>query len=470
MKKITNILASPISYLINHYFSSRIYPDSLKFVNLTPIFKNGDKKYASNYRPISGLPLLSKIFEKAIAARILNFSTKNSIFSKNQFGFQQKKSTCEAITILVEHIYSSFNDKKDSIGLFIDFKKAFDTVNHKILVDKLRVYGIRGLPLQLLESYLSNRFQCVRVGSESSSHCLINVGVPQGSVLGPILFLYYINDLPNVSELMNTILFADDTTLYASSVDSGALVEELNVELHKIYKWTCSNRLSLNVSKTYAILFSKRSNRNDLLNLKFNDEVINYESTGKFLGVTLDSNLSFRSHINIVCNKLSKTIGVLHRIQFNVPSQILINLYYSLFYPYLLYCNLIWGGTYQTHLKPLKILQKKVVRIITKQHFLAHTNDLFFQTKILKFDDIHKMLLCQYVFKNRASLPSRNHNYLTRNSDNVLPRFQRLTITQHSIFFAAPIAWNSIPSYLKDIDEFGSFKKELKKFLVDQYV
>ena len=122
------------------------------------------------------------------------------------------------------------------------------------------------------------------------------------------------------------------------------------------------------------------------------------------------------------------------------------------------------------HLKPLKILQKKVVKIITKQHFLAHTNDLFFQTKILKFDDIHKMLLCQYVFKNRASLPLRNHNYSTRNSDNVLPRFQRLTITQHSIFFAAPIAWNSIPSYLKDIDGFGSFKKQLKKFLVDQYV
>ena len=165
--------------------------------------------------------------------------------------------------------------RKILLGYLLIKKKTFDTVNHKILVDKLRVYGIRGLPLQLLESYLANRFQCVRVGSESSSQCLINVGVPQGSVLGPILFLYYINDLPNVSELMNTILFADDTTLYASSVDSGALVEELNTELKKIYNWTCSNRLSLNVAKTYAILFSKRSNRSDLPDLKFDDEVIN---------------------------------------------------------------------------------------------------------------------------------------------------------------------------------------------------
>ena len=203
-KIFSNILASSISYLINHSFSSGIFPDSHKFAISTPIFKRGNKKYASNHRPISGLPLLSKIFEKAIAARILNFSTKHSIFSKNQFGFQRKKSTCEAITILVEHIYSSFNDKKDSIGLFIDLKKAFDTVNHKILVDKLRVYGIRGLPLQLLESYLSYRFQCVRADSESSNHCEINVGVSQDSVLRSISLLYNINDLTNVSELINT--------------------------------------------------------------------------------------------------------------------------------------------------------------------------------------------------------------------------------------------------------------------------
>ena len=331
--------------------------------------------------PLSGLPTLSKIFEKAISSRLLNFINKHSIISNKQFGFQKNKSTSDAILSMIEYIYSSLNDRKTSISVFIDLKKAFDTVNHSILLRKLNCYGIRGLPLELLASYLSDRKQCVKVGDAISNYQTVNIGVPQGSVLAPLLFILYINDLP-VSTKLNTVLFADDSTIYGSSSDATAFFDEFNTELSKIFEWTCVNRLSLNVSKTYAMLFSNRNLLNsESHNIKLDDQVIEFLENGNFLGVTIDTKLNFSYHIKNICIKLSKTIGLFYKLRFDVPRVNLIKLYYSLFYPYLLYCNKIWGGTYDSHLKPVLLLQKKIIRIIMGEGYLSHTCTLFFQAK-----------------------------------------------------------------------------------------
>ena len=281
----------------------------------------------------------------------------------------------------------------------IDLSKAFDTVSHEILIRKMFAYGIRGLPLLWFRSYLHNRTQVIRVGSaESKSRC-VTCGVPQGSVIGPILFLIYINDLPQISNSAHFTLFADDTTLTCSKSNYSDLIVDTNTNLALLYEWTVNNRLSLNANKTSVLLFSNRiSDVISPLLLVVNDVPVFCENSVKFLGVSIDRRLSFADHINSICTKISKTIGIFYRIRFNIPESVLINLYYSLVYPYLIYGVLLWGDASLIHLHPLIILQKKVLRVITSSHYLAHTEPLFQKTKILRLNDIYSYILGIHMY------------------------------------------------------------------------
>ena len=184
--------------------------------------------------------------------------------------------------------------------------------------------------------------------------------------------MLYINDLPNVSSVLSSVLFADDTTLFVSDICHYRLIESFNSELEKVALWTKANMLSLNVNKTFAMLFTNRELGNGLNDMLFFDgEQVQFNTSGKFLGLIIDSSLNYRDHI-LICNKISKTIGIFYKLKQNVPGYILLNLYYTFIYPYLLYCNVIWGGTHVTALAPLIIFRKRIVRLIAVQHFLAH--------------------------------------------------------------------------------------------------
>ena len=466
-KQYKNILSIPISFIVNQSFSSGSFPVSLKSSCVVPIFKAGDRANVLNYRPISILPLLSKILEKCLVIRILDFAHRYNLFSDKQFGFLKKRSTVQAIISFVEFIYTSLNNKKSTIALFLDLKRAFDTVNHRILLEKLQLYGIRGNVLSLIESYLTDRTQCVRIGDSLSSFKPMNIGVGQGSIIGPILFLFYINDLTNISDVLNTVLYADDTTVFLSDDCSSRLYNDINCELSKFSEWFNANRISLNLEKTYYSVFSTRNF--SLEDLFINHVPIRYAEDGRFLGVFFDNKLIFSNHVTHISSKLSKTVGIMYKIGKNIPLSVRINLYYALFYPYLIYCNLIWGGAAKTNLNPIVLLQKKIVRIICGADYLAHTNILFFQTKILKFFDVHTFLLCLYFHKNANDFTSQSHNYSTRNRDNFVPAFQRLNLTQRSLYYAAPNAWNALPPYLKSIPKYGLFKSKLKEYLVQKY-
>ena len=215
--------------------------------------------------------------------------------------------------------------------------------------------------------------------------------------------------------------------------------------------------------------FSTRRTNPPYDNIIFNQNSLPYVTAGRFLGIYFDPKLSFSQHIDHVCTKISKTVGLFYRVFPSIPVSVRVNLYYALFYPYLFFSNLIWGGTYKTNLQPIVLLQKKVIRLICGQSYRAHTNNLFFGQKILKFHDIHQLILCLYFFKNSERFSSHTHGYSTRNRDQVVSAFERINLTQRSVNYAAPKAWNSLPSSLRNIQSYSKFKYELKLYLVNKY-
>ena len=252
--------------------------------------------------------------------------------------------------------------KNHVVGIFLDLSKAFDSIGYNILFDKLENIGVRGLPLKLLASYLSARKQAVFCNNDRSNLKTIIKGVPQGSILGPILFLVYINDICNASDKFSYVLFADDTNLLLTDNHLYNLHVKLNHELHNIFKWVTANKLAVNIKKTNYILFQSRSVVNNLESIFYGGCKLNRVTNTKFLGVIIDENLNWKRHIQSVCLNLSKTCRILYRIRYNLTTEALHSLYYSLCYPYLNYCLSIWECTWPTVVKEVYVAQKKILR------------------------------------------------------------------------------------------------------------
>ena len=257
MNQNIHALIKPLAYLINCSIKKGIFPDELKIAKVIPIYKSGDKTSIENYRPISVLSVFSKILEKIMYNHLINFINKHNILYKYQFGFRKRHSTNHAIITLVDKISTALDRGNVVIGCFVDLKKAFDTVNHSILITKLYKYGIRGNSLQWFKSYLANRQQFVHIHTSKSNTETVTCGVPQGSILGPLLFILYINDLSNVSDVLFPILFADDTSVYIEAEKESSVISILNEELQKINTWLKSNKLTLNLDKSHYMVFHR---------------------------------------------------------------------------------------------------------------------------------------------------------------------------------------------------------------------
>ena len=415
-KSIVPFVIKPLTKLINKCFISGHFPKCFKTGRVIQIFKSGIRTDPSNYRPITTLPYLSKVFETAMCNRLYSYFDKFSLFTCSQYGFRKGLSTCDALTNLTNSIYSSLNFKNHHMNVSIDYSKAFDTVSHSILLKKMEKYGIRGNALRLFENYLSGRKQYVDLNGSCSTEREFLIGVPQGSCLGPLLFLIYVNDFPFASSQLTSVLFADDTTISCSHHSYENLVALMNAELIYIKNWTDSNRLTINISKTNAIVYSNRSISNPTnFPVTLNNNTVNLVHEFKFLGVIIDERLKFSKHIAQISNKISRNIGIFYRIRRFFPLKARLTFYFSFIYPYLSYCVIIWGATYDRHLKNLITMHKRMIRLIGDSTYLAHTNPLFLKFSLLKFEDIFKYNVSIYMFKNHNNDNFRvNHDYHTR--------------------------------------------------------
>jgi len=278
MKFCISYIAQPLSMIVNKLFAEGCVPTSLKIARVCPVFKTGDKSCIINYRPISILPSFSNIFEKLVYNRLSCYLEKHCILSKCQFGFRRNHSTSLAVLAMVNKISEAIDNNKFFIRVFIDLSKAFDTIDHIILINKLEHYGIRGLALSWFKSYLDNRSQFVTFNGVSSTNLNITCGVPQGSILGPILFLLYINDITSASNLLNFVLFADDTPTFIDHHNLNTLIGLLITELKLLDTWFIANKLSLNISKSNFIVFTglrKKYDVNCIANkIKFNGQIL----------------------------------------------------------------------------------------------------------------------------------------------------------------------------------------------------
>ena len=275
------------------------------------------------------------------------------------------------------------------IGVFLDFSKAFDTIDHLIIL-KLHHYGIRGSALDWFRSYLSNRQQFVTYNYVSSDTKTIECGVPQGSILGPLLFLIYINDLANICQYTMPILFADDSYLFINGTDVRKIELELNEELRNIASWLKINKLSLNVNKTQYMVFTRKLNKIENIVLRVEGQTIERVTQTKFLGVIIDEKLTWRNHVNYMSTKIANSIRILIKARFCLSKETLVSLYYTFIYPHLTYCNSVRGDSFLYNPNRLYVLQKKIVRIISHANWKAHAEPLFkelkyFQLKILIF-------------------------------------------------------------------------------------
>ena len=467
-------------HLVNMSLSEGVFPDLMKIAKIIPLYKNGEKNILNNYRPVSVLPVFSKLFERVIYNRLIQFVNDNDLLYEFQFGFRKKHNTTLALITLIDKIVTGINDNEMTLGAFLDFSKAFDMMDHNILMRKLHKYGIRGIGNNLIRNYLQNRKQYIIFNGTLSDTLSVNCGVPQGSILGPLLFILYVNDLHLVSDLVLPILFADDSSIFIRGNDIINMTNTLNQELNKIYIWINTNKLCLNINKTSCMLFKPR--RRKVLHefqVKIANTVISKANSMKFLGVVIDSNLSWDAHINFIRKKIAKGIGIINKAKRSLNQDSLLTLYHSFVYPYITYGIEVWGSSSKTNLLGILKLQNKILRIITFSPARTSALPFYKRFNLLNVNEIYIFKVSLFMFKccqgessnyvNAMFLPnSQYHDYETRHHSKLHIPLLRTSFCQGIMRYKGAIIWNYLLDHVPTCSKssIALFKKHVKSHIL----
>ena len=486
LRECPDLISGSLALIFNQSIDTGIFPDEWMSARITPLFKKaGSRSDPSNYRPISIIPVVAKVFERIIYDQLYHYLNENDLLSQHQSGFRSLHST---VTALIEATDNwSLNIDRGFINavVFLDLKKAFDTVDHNILLSKLQAYGIHGSTNQWFCSYLKNRTQTCLVNGNKSSEMFLRCGVPQGTDLGPLLFLLYINDLPNCLRHSQPRMYADDTSITFVGSDVDEMNNCINLDLERICVWLAANKLTLNTSKTEFLLIGSKQrlvNSTAKPTASINQFPIKQVSTVKSLGVHIDENFTWECHVNELSKKIASGISAMKRIRHTVPCKTLLSIYNSLVQPHFDYCSSVWGSCSKNlsqKLQKLQKLQNRAARVITFSNYDRSTNELLRMVNWVKLDRqrlVDKSIMI-YKIVNRMVpdylslhfvFRSDTLTYILRGSDFSLAISQpRTNYCKRSLLYSGAVLWNSLQLDIRQSLSLDVFKYKLKSYDFD---
>ena len=473
-QQIVPLIIEPLTHIVNISLEQGIVPSCCKVAKVTPIFKAGDKDEPGNYRPISILPLLSKILEKCSYEQLLEFVNEHNILTHKQYGFRKNFSTIHLMIDLFENMYKNKHKSNTPCIIFLDIKKAFDTVDHNILLEKLHYYGIRGITLEWFKSYLKDRSQVTCIHNELSETCQITCGVPQGSILGPLLFSLYINDMPSACTESEPYLFADDGALFFDHVERENF-SNVKKELYNIVQWMDINKLCIHIDKTNFIVFDKNESI-DIITLRRGSKISYLKETKstKYLGLIVDCGLTFKGHIEHISKKVMKKIGAMYRSKFFLPLYHRKMFANSLILPHFDYLDIIYNKATQITLRKLDILHRKIAKIALDVKATHNKKDTYVKMNWLPLQLRRQTNLATVMYKviNGIAPPKLCEmvNYCSglRSSEQCNLIVDN-TASHKEFKYIGAKCWNDVPVKLRVYESFKHFRKGYKNILFETY-
>jgi hypothetical protein len=474
LKDAAPVIISSLTHLLNLSIINKTVPKIWKSARLTPLHKAGAKDDPSNFRPISILPSISKILERVIHSQLSTYLSTNKLLTTSQFGFRLNSSTVNATAKFTDNVLKSMDDGKVTGAIFLDLAKAFDTVNHTILLRKLSLLGLDANSCDWFRSFLTDRSQATQFSNTLSDAARVTTGVAQGSILGPLLFIIYVNDLPSILDHCCVTLFADDTVLYVSSKSTDTLQNLLNSDLQKLCYWLKENHLTVNIKKSKAMIIGSSQRLAKItssLEFTIDNTRLDQVKSFKYLGVLINENLSWKEHVDHIKSKVNKKIGLFNRIKKFLPLPYRILFYNSYILPIFDYSDIVWGDRgNDTLMSELQTLQNKVARSILDLPFRSSASEALksLSWKNLKLRKLHRLI---FIYKCKNDLFSHKfeiiyshnvHKYNTRSKCNI-----RKSSASHkwghwtSVNFACN-DWNSLDNSIREANNLTSFKNAIR--------